>query len=151
MKAYKAHSIAVKIACIAQEKETILSHLKLQKLLYFAQGWSYVSFKKELFSDELEAWQHGPVCASIYHDFKYRVPFEKIETNEMTEELGKKAVDFLEAVWEAYKDWSGWELEMLSHQEGPWKEYYEKGKNHVIPKEKIKSFFQKTYPKNKSS
>ena len=44
--------------------------LKLQKLLYFAQGISYCFYDQSLFEDELEAWVHGPVNSNIY--FKYR-------------------------------------------------------------------------------
>ena len=44
--------------------------LKLQKLLYFAQGFSYAFYDKELFNDDFEAWVHGPVIPSIYHEYK---------------------------------------------------------------------------------
>ena len=151
MTTYKAHSIAVKIVLIAQEKGKALSNLKMQKLLYFAQGWSYVFFKRALFKEDLEAWVHGPVCGAIYHHFKFRIPFEKILKKELTEKIAKETGEFLDNLWEFYEDWSGWDLERLSHKEGPWKDYFEKGKNNIIPKEKIKEFFQNTYSKEKKS
>jgi hypothetical protein len=43
-----------------------LSHLKIQKLLYFAQGWHLAFFSCPLFEDPIEAWRHGPVVNSIY-------------------------------------------------------------------------------------
>lgn len=150
-KIYKAHSIAVQIALIAQERKRVLSHLKMQKLLYFAQGWSFVLFGKELFKEELEAWFHGPVCGAIYHDFKFRIPFEKILKKELTESISEETEKFLYSLWDSYEDWSGWELEMLSHSEGPWKDFFKKDENKVIPKEKIKEFFLAIYPKSKKS
>lgn len=35
--------------------------LKLQKLLYLAQGYSYAFYDEPLFADDMEAWVHGPV------------------------------------------------------------------------------------------
>ena len=47
-----------------------LTPLKLQKLLYLAQGWSFVWDDKEAFSDEFCAWQYGPVNEKVYETFK---------------------------------------------------------------------------------
>ena len=35
----------------------MMTHLRLQKLLYFAQGWNLARYGKPLFDDEIEAWQ----------------------------------------------------------------------------------------------
>ena len=42
-------------------KQYSLTPLKLQKILYLAQGWSYVWDNHAAFPDEFEAWQYGPV------------------------------------------------------------------------------------------
>lgn len=47
-----------------------ITHLKLQKLLYFAQGVSLALKGKPLFKEELKAWNYGPVVPSIYSQFK---------------------------------------------------------------------------------
>ena len=39
---YKAHSIAVKIALIDQEKKRILSHLKMQKLILKIKNLKFI-------------------------------------------------------------------------------------------------------------
>ena len=36
-----------------------LTPLKLQKILYYVQGWSYVWDGKPMFNEEFEAWQYG--------------------------------------------------------------------------------------------
>ena len=48
----------------------IISNLKLQKLLYYAQGVTLALTGKPLFSDPIEAWQHGPVVPSVYRLYK---------------------------------------------------------------------------------
>ena len=35
-----------------------LTNLKLQKLLYFAQAWYLVFYKRPLFDNEIQAWVH---------------------------------------------------------------------------------------------
>lgn len=39
-------------------KRYSLTPLKLQKLLYLAQGWSFVWDDKAAFAEEFEAWQY---------------------------------------------------------------------------------------------
>ena len=51
------------------EKRGPLIPLKLQKLLYLAQGWSYVWDNKPLFQGEFKAWQYGPVNVDVYNYF----------------------------------------------------------------------------------
>ena len=43
--------------------------LKLQKLLYLAQGYSYAFYDRPLFKDDLEGWVHGPVVRNVYDIF----------------------------------------------------------------------------------
>ena len=50
-----------------EHNDAPLSNLKLQKLLYYAQGHYLGDHAKPLFEDEIEAWVHGPVVRSIYH------------------------------------------------------------------------------------
>ena len=43
--------------------------LKLQKLLYLAQGYSYAFYDRPLFKEEIEGWVHGPVVRNVYNMF----------------------------------------------------------------------------------
>lgn len=47
-----------------------ISNLKLQKLLYYAQGTFLAITNSPLFGDAIEAWMHGPVVPSVYHAYK---------------------------------------------------------------------------------
>ncbi len=45
-----------------------MSNLKLQKLLYDAQGHYLGGHGQPLFEDPIEAWVHGPVVPSTYYE-----------------------------------------------------------------------------------
>ncbi|PEI55920.1 Panacea domain-containing protein [Priestia aryabhattai] len=111
-----------------------ITNLKLQKLLYFAQG-QYLSANglenDPLFGEEIKAWAHGPVVPQVYRrysDYKFmeinRVGTEEI-INEIKREEELQGLDFLShlnTVWEKYKRFNGKELERKTHEEGPWKD-----------------------------
>lgn len=124
-------------------KRRSLTSLKLQKLLYLAQGWSYVWDNRPLFQDEFEAWQYGPVNAEVYSYFK------KYGRNEIPEHEGsdrfldKDSRETLDAIWEKYCSFSAFELVELTHMQEPWANaYYE---NRTIKNSDIKFYFQSTY------
>ncbi len=47
-----------------------ISNLKLQKLLYYAQGIFLAINDEPLFEEPILAWAHGPVVESVYHEYK---------------------------------------------------------------------------------
>jgi uncharacterized phage-associated protein len=49
-----------------------LTNLKLQKLLYYAQGWYLAIHDEALFDERIEAWPRGPVVPPVYGSFKHR-------------------------------------------------------------------------------
>ena len=54
------------------KKENIeISNLKLQKLMFIGYGWVLALIDKDLTDGEgFQAWQHGPVLPSVYHEMK---------------------------------------------------------------------------------
>ncbi len=101
-----------------------LTNLKLQKILYFAQGWHLANFDREpLFGDTIEAWKYGPAIASVYHKYKNygRLPIDKKDITEAEiEKIDKDTREFLDEVWNVYKKYSGADLVFATHQEKPW-------------------------------
>jgi uncharacterized phage-associated protein len=51
----KAIDVAKYFLNWANNKGDLITNLKMQKLLYYAQAWYLVNFKKPLFSDPIEA------------------------------------------------------------------------------------------------
>jgi uncharacterized phage-associated protein len=50
----------------SDEESSDLTNMKLQKVLYYAQGHHVGQYGKPLFGDQIEAWSHGPVVASVW-------------------------------------------------------------------------------------
>jgi uncharacterized phage-associated protein len=126
--AYDARSIAnyiLELADTDSDSEPI-THMKLQKLLYYAHGW-YLSFHDSpLFTERIQAWKHGPVVPSVYRAFQNcgsspitsHVPGVPVIS---PTDSNTKA--FLSSVWQAYKRFSGVSLSSFTHQPGtPWSE-----------------------------
>ena len=42
-----------------------MSHLKLQKLLFYCDAYCLAYFGQELITDQFEAWVHGPVSRKV--------------------------------------------------------------------------------------
>lgn len=128
-----------------------ITPLKLQKLLYYSQGFTLAILGQKLFSDRIEAWRHGPVCPNIYQEYKkysyHPIPrFENI--NELNKITSNKAVAaILAAVWIYFKDYSGNQLEEMTHQEAPWQNAVAKGLNTEIRDQNLLEYFRKLVKK----
>ena len=52
------------------KKSYPVNHLKLQKLLYYIEAWYTVLTDSNIFSEKIEAWEHGPVIRKVWDYFK---------------------------------------------------------------------------------
>lgn len=93
--------------------------LKLQKLLYLAQGYSYAFYDRPLFQDEIEGWVHGPVVRTVYNMFR-EYQHNCININYEVEELSQDAEDVLNYVIVNFSKYDAKYLEELSHSQDPW-------------------------------
>lgn len=101
----------------------LISNLKLQKLLYYAQGLHLALTGKPLYPERIEAWQHGPVVPDIYHAFKeYRACPISIEEGNGMAIRDEAVVDFLNEVYDVFGQYSAWKLRNMTHEEPPYKE-----------------------------
>lgn len=98
-----------------------ITHLKLQKLLYYYQGLSCAIYDKPIFNNTIEAWVHGPVVKEVYEKYKIYgydpipLPNEKVELNNSSLE------PLLKNILKHYGELSAKQLENLTHKELPWK------------------------------
>jgi Uncharacterized phage-associated protein len=106
-----------------------VSPLKLQKIFYYVCAYYYTLEKKHIHSNqeiEFEAWTHGPVNVYLYNtykeDYTKHALIEYDDTKHHTDKLNDEEVEFINSVADAYKDFSGVQLETLTHMETPWKE-----------------------------
>ncbi|MFC7062628.1 Panacea domain-containing protein [Halobacillus seohaensis] len=100
--------------------EEAITHLKLQKLVYYAQAW-YVAlnYGKKLFDSRIEAWMHGPVCPELYNEYR-NYGYKEIERPTSSPEFIDGITEVLESVWEVFGSYDGKFLEELTHSEDPW-------------------------------
>lgn len=145
---YSAQTIARWFLAWSEDfEEAQVSNLKLQKLLYYAQGHYIAEFGKPLFSDEIEAWSHGPVVSSVYHNFKQfgNGQITLPETDDFKwSDVDRKTSKFLSKVWNTYGSVAAWKLRDMTHQETPWQENFNPDERHkVIPRRDIQRYFTK--------
>ncbi|MDE7297289.1 MAG: DUF4065 domain-containing protein [Lachnospiraceae bacterium] len=98
-----------------------ITPLALQKALYYIQGFYYAFYKTFLFSEDCQAWVHGPVYKDIY--FRYRdYHFDPIEKTALFDanifSSGEKAI--YDSVINNLCCYSGKVLEHFTHNENPW-------------------------------
>ena len=67
---YKATDIANFLVYLMTDSCDDLTNMKLNKILYYAQGHYLQKYGKPLFEDCIEAWPHGPVIRSVYAKYK---------------------------------------------------------------------------------
>jgi uncharacterized phage-associated protein len=128
-----------------------ITHLKLQKLVYYAQAWFLANFNKPLFNEDVEAWAHGPVVPSLWSRFKDS-RWEALPASPHRP-LGDEIETFLQAVMDAYGKFEAKYLEDMTHQERPWKETRGNIPAHArctksIPKELMRDFYGKKIKKS---
>ena len=149
---YDVETIANAFLRIAREDKSSISHMKMQKLLYFAQGHALSLLNKTLIQDDCQAWDYGPVFPNLYRSLR------RYGASEITEEivdmhnpcrfepkLTAEEDYLLREVWKKYGSLGAIHLSALSHAtNGPWEQTRRSESNNkqgVIPKPLIKSYF----------
>ncbi|MEM8641961.1 MAG: type II toxin-antitoxin system antitoxin SocA domain-containing protein [Cyanobacteria bacterium P01_G01_bin.54] len=127
----------------------VITPLKLQKLLYYAEAWSQVLLDDELFVEQIQAWTHGPVVLEVYEGFK-DYGWRPIDPLEVELELDSETEEILNQILAVYGELSARTLEKMTHSDQPWlktREGYaiEARCNEIIPKQEIKSSFLDKY------
>lgn len=135
-----------------------MSHLKLQKLLYYCEAYHLAYVDEALIRQEFEAWVHGPVCRDVYNNLKDTsllysdisiIVDEEIYNpkSEIKKILTSEQLDVITEVLDELSTWTGLELENATHKELPWLEArvgYSPAErcNQTISKETMKRFYK---------
>ena len=133
--------------CVAYNHQPGFTHMKLQKLLYYMQGFHLAKVELPLFSEPVEAWEHGPVIREVWHVFKDSgaddLPVSKYA---MENPFDKKYFDSFQTalmswVYQARGSLSAAELRRRTHKEIPWRNTYRPGYGREIPLRRLQRFF----------
>lgn len=140
-------------------KQSGITQMQLQKILYYAHGWHLGLRGEPLLDEMVEAWRYGPVVPSIYHEFK-DLGARKIKR--LATDFNFRTYDFdlvpevnpkdqfvsqvLARIWEVYKNYSAADLSRMTHaSNSPWSITRRKHpglKGVDIPNELIQEHFQ---------
>lgn len=141
--AYKALDIAKMLINKAASDDggDLLTNLKLQKLLYYEQGFHLAYFGTQLFEENIEAWQYGPVVPDVYNYFK-KYGKNVIEPEECGIQISdKEECALFDEVYSVYGKYSAFGLMNMTHSESPWASTHV-GVGNEISLQKMTDFFK---------
>ncbi len=153
---YPASAIAYAFVKKGIEEGKFVTQMKVQKLLFFAQGYHLAKYGEPLIIEEFEAWQYGPVVPNIYEDYKLYGSKLIIDTDFAprfrTLYLDDKAKDAIDYTWDLLKDISAMALSNWTHQpESPWSRVYAGNSNSTpIDNSSIKKYFEDLLTESKN-
>ena len=123
-----------------------LSNMKLNKLLYFAQGHCLKQTGHVLFDDTIEAWDHGTIIYDVYKKYQRfdNAPITAFDAEE-AKKMPQEAITILIDTVREYGKYTAVALRNMTHaQKSPWDLSYKKGQMRVpIEVELIRDYFCK--------
>ena len=164
-KIYDVLDICRYVINYSDEKDYIISNLKLQKVLYFIQARFLIEEENSdpCFHEKIEAWDFGPVVPKAYREYKRygassipkitsfiksNIKFDNDEIiweeeripyeDPIIKNSDKKLIN---EIVDLLSDYSATDLVNLTHNKKPWKDAYEKNKNNEITIESIREYF----------
>src|SRR5690606_32481206 len=105
---------------LLSERGELLTPLKLQKLMFYADAWHMALYGSEITNERFQAWVHGPVALSQYHrfkDYKWRAITSEIERPDVPSALATH----LDEIIDVFGAETAVALEIMTHQEKPWR------------------------------
>ena len=146
-----SHSKLYTVALYIIDKIGETTPLALQKLLYFANGFSNKILNKCLFTDTPEAWKYGPVYRNIYECFSY-YKGNNIDYSELLKDynfnLNDDEKEYIDQIILLFGCYSGNILREMTHLTEPWLEARvglnpDDVSNRVIDEDVINKYFDK--------
>jgi uncharacterized phage-associated protein len=130
------------LSLVDEDSGDYISNLKLQKLLYYAQGMHLACFNYPLFNEEIQAWAHGPVIPELYKKYRdYGSNPIPVKIDFDIQKFNDKTKEFLEEVYSIFGQYSAWKLREMSHNEPPYLEAIKHGLNTAISPKSMKGYF----------
>ena len=132
------------------KKHGAIGFVKLQKEIYCAHGWWLALQDEPLVNEEPEAWDLGPVFATLFHDRKGCGLDQEVPLSDGNSSIPAAVENFLDVVHTRYAPFSASQMIAMTHAVStPWHEvagqYVEEDKEiprHLkIPNALIKKHF----------
>ena len=125
------------------EDERVITNLKLQKILYYIQGYFLKAFNRVAFLEKIYNWQYGPVVPAVYYEYKSfgASPIECFKAVDL--EIKGNEKKLVDSIIDSCFQKTALELVSMTHSENPWKN---SSTGEIIETSSIKSFFDYSNP-----
>jgi uncharacterized phage-associated protein len=158
---YPALVIANEIIKLANSEKIDISPMKLQKILYLANGIYVKKTGEKLIKDKFEPWDYGPVVRSVYATYRecggnnIKEPVDELISvggynlaSSSSFLVDDEALGVIKEAWNAAKNLNAFTLSAWSHNKNsPWdKAYNANPKPPYISDEDIREYFTKILP-----
>lgn len=140
----KAYDVANYFILLWKNTEDAVSNLKLNELLYFAQGYAYAKLGRPLFSDDIEVWELGPVVRDVYKKYQSfgKSPIDIVDDSFNVDVFDEEELSLLMCVAANYGKYTASTLVDMTHVSGsPWSIAYRPGGNCIIDPSDMKNYF----------
>jgi uncharacterized phage-associated protein len=164
---YSPSAVANTFLHLGRQSRQVIDPMKMQKLVYFAHGWHLGLNESPLISEPIEAWDYGPVVASLYRVLKpygagqILAPLEDFVpdprdgfrvVNLAVED--QQTQQFMQRVLEVYGQRSALQLSEMTHRpDTPWtmiRNAYPGARGAVIPDSLMERYFKQLAQQNAS-
>lgn len=145
---YSAKGIAKYVINRCSVHNSPITNLKLQKILYYIQGY-FLKFSGEIaFPDDIESWRYGPVVPSVYYEYCSYVAQNikgdyDFDAGVTLINKSKSDCRIINRVVDKCEMYSAIQLVNMTHLEPPWKET---GPSKVISEDKLRDYFESANP-----
>ena len=129
-----------------------ITNLKLQKILYYIQGYTLRRHGSPAFSEGIYKWPYGPVVPQVYFNYNYSrskgIPELSDEHSRKLEKIFRRdsaTTRIIDEVITKSFSFSAVQLVQMTHAESPWKAAND---SELIPLGAIASYFGSNDPLN---
>ena len=123
---------------------TAVGKTRLNKLLYYAQGHSLGETGEPLFSNNVDAWNYGPVVAVVYTNYD-KIIQEADRDGISGTGLTPAQLELIVDVWNQYGREPAHSLVERTHRsDTPWSRCYNGQRNAHISQEIMKEYFSRS-------
>jgi uncharacterized phage-associated protein len=112
---------ALDVAAAILRETGPIDHMKLEKLLYFAQAWHLAWYDEPLFREPVEAWKWGPMVEEVWQRYKVfgRDPIPAPVIGDPDVVRGR-AADLVAVIADTYGRMASPQLSDLTHEDPLW-------------------------------
>lgn len=125
--ATSADQIADYFIAFSNATGSLITNMKLQKLVFYTQAWHIAVFDQVIFEEDFQAWIHGPVLPSLYERYKsfqwrpiLRNDLDESSIRTLENSFTTSIREILADVIIEYFNKDAFALEQSTHSETPW-------------------------------